>query len=208
MTYAPRWNMVTTPHSGTRYVRDSFIDAGYVAQSTRRTKNHIDEKSDLMWGHCDRGHENWIEVVKETWPDCHHLLVVRDPIATLATTFRTQIPNSPGDIPTALRHIGDSLELHRRIQQHYIDNHSPHIHRVEDPIASLGDWAGVELKEGSERHSVPSPLQQAVVDRDLDRIFDIVKYGDLMEWFITEHSANLAPLYRDQLGYDFWWQNE
>ena len=207
MTYAPKWSMSTTPHSGTRYVRDSFLDAGYVAQSTRRTRNHIDEKSDLMWGHCTVGHENWTELVTKTWPSVRHFLVVRDPIATLATTFRTQVPNYPGDIPTALRHIGNSLDLYRRIQQHYIDTHSPYIHKVEDSIVQLGEWAGVELKEGSFRHSVPSPLQQAVVDRDMDTIADTINYGTLWEWFITEHSANLAPLYRDQLGYDFWWYN-
>jgi len=206
--YAPRWSMSTTPHSGTRYVRDSFIDAGFHAQSTRRTKNHIDEKSDLIWGHCTLGHENWSAKITETWPTTRHFLVVRDPLHNFCTHYRTQLPNLPNDEPQALRNIGNSLDLYRRIQQYHIDHHDPYIHRVEDPIRSLGNWAGVELNEGSYSHTGgPTPLRAAIDNRDMDAIADIIYYGTLWQWFITEHSANLAPLYRDQLGYDFWWYN-
>jgi len=41
----------------------------------------------------------------------------------------------------------------------------------------------------------------------MDLIFQTIRYSNLWEWFITEHSANIAPLYRDKLGYDFWWYN-
>lgn len=103
--------------------------------------------------------------------------------------------------------LGNSLDLYRRIQEIYIERFDPHIHKVEDPIATLGDWAGVELKEGSDRYSVLTELHQAVDDHDSDRIRQTIEYGGLWEWFITEYSANIAPLYRDKLGYDFWWYN-
>jgi len=207
--YSPRWCLSTTPHSGTRYVRNTFVDAGYVALSQRKTKYHIDGKTDLIWGHCDRGHENWMDKVEETWPNVRHLLVVRDPMANLATHWKVHAARmSASEVSHTLRHIGNSLDLYRRIQETYIERFDPYIHPVENPIAMLGHWAGIELKEGSTRHSQgDTPIVRAVADRDLDAIFDIVRYSNLMEWFITEHSANIAPLYRDQLGYDFWWYN-
>lgn len=207
--HSPRWALSTIPHSGTRYVRDSFIDAGYTAAAKRKTKYMIDGKVDLMWGHCERGHENWMEEVRECWPDMRHFIVVRDPLHTLCTHFRSQSSPSQdtGRQAHAMRLLGNSLDLYRRIQETYIERFDPHIHKVEDPIATLGDWAGVELKEGSDRYSNPTELQQAADDRDLDHMLQIMPYGSLLEWFITEYSANIAPLYRDKLGYDFWWYN-
>lgn len=214
-TYCPKFNLTTTPHSGTRYVRDSFIDAGWKTTTQRATRYHIDLPSDFIWGHCERGHPTWMQTVHEQWPDIRDLLVVRDPLYTLVTHWHVQSVTTvksqralESPVHThALRQIGNNLDMYRRHQEDYIDLYGPHIHKVEDPIEQLGDWADIELKDGSERWSHSYDLKTAVDDRDLDRIFDIIKYSDLMEWFVTEHSANLAPLYRDQWGYDFWWYN-
>jgi len=130
-------------------------------------------------------------------------------MANLATHWKVHAARKGNsEITHTLRHIGNSLDLYRRIQEDYIEQYDPYIHKVEDPIFTLGHWAGVALKQGSERHSQgDTPIRQAVADRNLDTIFNIVRYSNLMDWFINEHSANLAPLYRDQLGYDFWWYN-
>jgi hypothetical protein len=101
----------------------------------------------------------------------------------------------------------NNLDLYRRVQEGHIARFDPHIHRVEDPIQAIGDWAGVELAADGNRHSRPNDLREAVEARDLDKVADIINYGTLFEWFVTTHSANIAPLYRDRLGYDFWWYN-
>jgi len=111
--------------------------------------------------------------------------------------------NRPWDI----RHIQNNLDLYRRIQDTFVERFNPYIHKVEDPIEQLGKGVGIELVDHGKRHTRFNRLRQAVDDRDMPRIAEIIQYGTLWEWFITEHSANLAPLYRDQLGYDFWWQN-
>jgi len=202
MIHSPRWCLTTTPHSGTRYIRDAFINAGYVAGHQRRTKYHIDGKTDLLWGHCDVGHGGWMETVAVAWPLVQHLLVLRDPIHNLCTHFG-EVENEPH----AMRHIKNSLDLYRRIQETYIEQMTPYFHCVEDPLDHLSCWAGIELKPHGERHSRPNALRQAIDDHDLDRALSIMPYGGLLDWFINEHSANIAPLYRDKLGYDFWWQN-
>ena len=207
MAHAPRWCLTTTPHSGTRYVRDAFINAGLKTTTQRTTKYHIEGQSDFIWGHCERTHPNWMEIVHETWPDIRDFLVVRDPIHNLCTHMADIEGTGEGNRPTALRQIGDQLDLYRRIQGEFVELYNPHIHKVEDPIASLGDWAGIELKHHEKSHHRPNRLRAAVDARDMDLIFQTIRYSNLWEWFITEHSANIAPLYRDQLGYDFWWYN-
>jgi hypothetical protein len=199
--------MSTTPHSGTRYVRDAFVNAGYKEVSTRSVKAYNLESYPLMWGHFDAYHDAWMDKVEKIMPDTRHFVVVRDPIKTLCTHFHNNTRLKAEKHVRKNNIIVNNLDLYRRVQEGYIARFDPYIHRVEDPITSLGDWAGVELKDDGNRHSRPNDLREAVEARDLDKVADIINYGTLFEWFVTTHSANIAPLYRDQLGYDFWWYN-
>jgi hypothetical protein len=186
--------MSTTPHSGTRYVRDAFVNAGYKEVSTRTVRAYNLESYPLMWGHFDAYHDAWMDKVEKIMPDTRHFVVVNTRLKAEKHVRKNNI-------------IVNNLDLYRRVQEGYIARFDPYIHRVEDPITSLGDWAGVELKDDGNRHSRPNDLREAVEARDLDKVADIINYGTLFEWFVTTHSANIAPLYRDQLGYDFWWYN-
>lgn len=199
----PRWSMSTVPHSGTRYICDSILRAGY---SVPEVIADAAWKGDLMWSHFDEAHKRWTETVRKNWPNLQHFVVVRNPIHTLCSHYK--VPCESHHAYARLRDdIIKNLGLYYRVQDGYIKRFNPYIHRVEDPIASLGDWLAVDLGGDGERFSRPNPsrddLREAVNARDVDRCFQIA--GPVFEWFIQELSPRIAPLYRDKLGYDFWW---
>jgi len=210
----PRWVESTVPHSGTCYIRDSILAAGCSVGleegqnqiRTTKMRGPFPEESHLIWGHFDTTHEQWMTKARKDWPDMRHFVVVRNPIHTLCTHYG-RINSNPG-VPLSVRDSrrGDiikNLDGFYRVQDEYIKRVSPHIHRVEDPIASLGDWLGIDLVEGGDRHSQPNDLREAVDARDADQCSQIA--GPVWDWFTRELSGRIAPLYRDRLGYDFWW---
>ncbi len=160
-----------------------------------------------MWGHCDTAHRDWMHTARLRWPDMFQFLVVRNPIHTLCTHYGDASSRNPHRRIKKCYKVRNELDLYLRIQEDYIIEHKPYIHKVEDSIVSLGIWLGADLQKGGARHSRPNDLREAVDARDADRCFRTIGYSDLWEWFTTTHSRNLAPLYRDQLGYDFWWYN-
>ena len=205
--YVPKWCMSTIPHSGTRYVRDAFEAAGEQIGSTRKLKSYREKQYDFMWGHLDTGHEEWMTKVDQNMPDIRHFVVARNPIHMLCTHYHTISSNHPEKRIRRCNVVRNNLALYTRIQADYLATHDPYIHMVEDPLRSLGNWAGVELKDNGPRYSRPNDLREAVNARDADLCFQTIRYSNLWDWFTTTHSRNIAPLYRDQLGYDFWWYN-
>ncbi len=214
----PRWVMSTVPSSGTRYIRDSIKAAkcsvGYEEGQYQydppikitKVRGPYPEESDLIWGHFDTCHEIWMAKAQKDWPHLRHFVVVRNPIHTLCTRYRdtSSHPGVSTLICAARRDaIIEKLDLQYRVQLEYIRRVSPYIHRVEDPIASLGIWLGIGLREGGDRFTQPNDLREAVNSRDADRCFRIA--GPVWEWFTQTLSGRLATLYRDRLGYDFWW---
>jgi hypothetical protein len=169
-------------------------------------KAYNETSYNLAWGHLDATFEPWGDQMAKYWPNIPHFTVVRDPIQTLCTHFHNNTRLTPEKQIRKLHVIKNNLELYRRVQVDYLARFKPYIHKVEDPIEQLSEWAGVVLQPG-ETHSRPNDLRAAVLSRDLDAVADTLNYTDLFEWFITQYSASLAPLYRDQLGYDFWWHN-
>jgi hypothetical protein len=170
-----------------------------------RLKTYRDDSFDLAYYHFDTGHEAWTATVEKEMPNARHFVVVRDPIMSLCTFYKNTSRRDAHKQVNKVSIIQNNMALYRMVQTGYLETHDPYIHRVEDPIATLGDWAGVQLRDDGNRHSQPNDLREAVLARDLDKVADIINYGTLFEWFVTTHSANIAPLYRDQLGYDFWW---
>jgi len=195
--------MSTVPHSGTRYIRDSISEEGY---SVVKVRGPHPEETDLIWGHFDSTNEDWMVRIQPLFPDLRHFVVVRNPIHTLCTHYADT--NSILGVSNKVRDRGRDEIIGRMyrfytIQDAYIKQYSPYIHRVEDPIASLGDWLGIGLKGTGGRYSRPNELREAVNSRDVDQCFQIA--GPVWEWFVQECSDRIAPLYRDKLGYDYWW---
>lgn len=187
----PRWNMTTVPNSGTRYICDSVSEAGY---SFIRRDHKIEEAGyDLLWGHFDGGHKNWMKR-RDDWPDLRDFVLVRNPVHTLCTRLEV-LRRCDADT--------SDLGLFYKTQDAYIKRFNPHIHRVENTISALGEWLGIELKEGGQRFSEPNDLREAVNAQDADRCLQIA--GSVWEWFTQTLSPRIEPLYKDRWGYDFWW---
>ncbi len=160
-----------------------------------------------MWGHMDHGFESWSLKYHKWWPGLTEFIVTRDPIATLGTFWRTYNEYDKHGQQRLGQNMVNDLGKYVLYQNRFVAAHRPYVHRVEDPIQSLGNWAGVELKSGGNRHSGKTVLREAIEARDVGTICSLmpVKFWD---WFTTSHSANMVPLYRDTWGYDFWWYNQ
>ncbi|KKN76113.1 hypothetical protein LCGC14_0373080 [marine sediment metagenome] len=205
----PRWQMWTVPHSGTRYVRDSFVNAGYSITHGYAIRGN----RDLLSAHFGHLFESTYPMYSEWYPGLSAFVVTRDPLAVLGTHWQRL---GDGETPPPPP-LSNDLGKFAQIQNGFIAENNPHIHKVEDPIERLGEWAGIDLRPGSDRHSDRrrgdhrrigrNVIREAIQARDADAICSLISV-ECWDWFTTSYSALIAPLYRDRLGYDFWWYDE
>jgi hypothetical protein len=183
-----KWAVLTVMHSGTRYVITAFKNAGYTTTD--------EDSSDLNFIHFN----HWTPVPADRTP----FIVTRNPAGTLGTLFRN-IDQWDNDRFLAKK---ESLKHHMLVgyntQLIYTKKRpDTYIHRVEDPIENLGAHLGIELKDHDQRFSKPNGLQAAIADKDADEMERIM--GKDMFNFFRSTANQVAPLYVDQLGYDYWW---
>lgn len=205
-----KYAMFTVPHSGTRYIADTFTQAGVEAKQGRprgpRANVSIAGPEGLMWGHWlqrNKSPHRFENVTKD-----QTFAVVRDPAASICTHFGEFWIEPEYRDDMWLHRLGEkkgNLIGQYETQLMYADTVG-YWHRVEDPLDGLAAWTGVELKPGAPSHSKPTPLKQAVKDKDVETIRKLMEPSDFWDWFVTDITPMIEDFYSD-LGYDIWWKN-
>ena len=203
-----RWTMLTVPHSGTRYITETFDESGYPSKyGTPRGLLNRGIPGGLLWSHWQGFGKNPHKF------DCVEadriFSVVRDPIKIWSShaKYLTETKHTPEYIYGRCEDKKICLEQNFRYQKKFQDRVA-HWHRVDqDSIHDLELWAGVKLQEGASQHSSPSRIKTAIEERNIDLVKEVMKEHnvDFYDWFVEELSPQIRPLYEDKFGYEFWW---
>jgi hypothetical protein len=195
---------ITVPSSGTRFVRDSFKEAGWNTLTTHSlgAVEELNRKgANFVWGHYSHTPAGILTQMQEL---CDYTMItVRDPIKVWASNYvdwRDTRPASSRD-KMALSHqmqLGPCWLYQNEIEYDYC-------HRVDmDPIEWLGGWASTNLVPGPRHASPPSRMKQAVEERDIDKIEWLCEGTQYWNWFKNEATPVFEELYTE-LCYDLWW---
>lgn len=200
--HIPTYLMWTVPHSGTRYVKTAFEREGLRAQHGYRWGAVDKLKPDLLWGHIDPDHYKGTlgEIASHVE---QKFLVVRDPIDIWGTWMSLALGSrNPDD---EVHHAMEALELHWEAQNELAQT-GIHIHRVEEPLEDLGEWAGLSLTSHEKAYSIGKyPIKDAIAARDEAAIEAALLLTGGWKRFKRD-----KYLYEDlytELGYNLWWTN-
>lgn len=203
------WCHMTVPHSGTRYINDTFARSGYKSDATIQATQLRDEGVDLAYQH-------WVSVEHPKWKDRIREVIsgadvawctVRDPSMTFATNWQNHIKNDYQDIRELRRCVAAFLQsMHDSYitQKQWQRRYDMGIFRVEmDPLSKIEEWTGAILTPGDRKSHGDYPLKAAIKVRDEDRIKEICK--GTCAWERFKYETSLAYEYYKGWGYDLWW---
>lgn len=198
----PKYYMLTVPHSGTRYVVDSFrrcgLNVGHVYTKELLTRKNFH----FAWAHLTKGHWD-----REVGMICSNIekpfITCRDP----SLVFATHMEEVFNKVDTnGKRQVWVNNKLYKLSKcWEAQSNLGFFTFRVDrDPIQRLSEWAGIALRPDDERYSLGSyPWKEAIKNRDLERIRELEEGTNVWEPF-CELSTEYADWYKDK-GYDLWW---
>lgn len=205
----------TVPHSGTRYINYAVCGALgtniYQVSNLRAYKNtheRVGVDAQFMFCHIGPKWQDWIEQVAAE-PHIKTWITVREPIGTWSTHWGHIWEAEQNEGKVDYRALYDKLGQLRG-QYETLRELLPkvdYVHRVdEDPISSLGDCLGLELKEHDNTFSRPTPMKRALLERDLSKIEGMCQGHDFWKAFHDYLTPDFKDLWED-LGYDIWWYN-
>ena len=206
----PYWFHVTVPHSGTRFVNNTFERSGYSVNSVLPWEQRQKRDVSLGWAHYMTFkapiRPMLLECLDEA--DCKWM-TVRDPIMTMKTHWAST-EDEPW-MPQRQLHTDmrlDRLEEVYKIQvENAFDLFDGRAYRVDkDDISLLAEWTGAPLKTPGDResHHAGTRMAEAVDARNVDMIEQLTAGTDWWPRWRDEITPIFKDLYED-LGYDIWW---
>lgn len=204
----------TVPHSGTRYINEAVRNAiGLKAwqcgslKGVERLRDRNDPRASEDFIFCHVGMEpiEFINLVVQE-PHIKTWITVRSPIHTWGTHWKNASVGWPnGHIQTSFDKLGQLRGQYQTLMDLAPD--VGYIHRIEDPLDGLAEYLGLDLEPHEKTFSQPSPMKQAIADKDLDKIEQLCE-GCPEFW--TAFRDNITPDFMDffeGMGYDIWWYN-
>ena len=194
---------VTVPHSASRYIEDTFRQAGLTVEQA--TKRDVPE-ADVLWDHWFQPpHDENIQ--KALLVADHRFVVTRDPIMTWATFFHDASVHEYEGWDKA-RIAGNLMS---NLISYYVRQNAlaayydlPAFRADKDSIETLGKFVGVPLAQPGDTFGHEYDFKDAVRARDIEAIKEICRDTLYFERFMME----LTPLIKDyyeSIGYDIWW---
>ena len=157
-----------------------------------------------MFCHLGQNWEDWIDSVLEqdhikTW------ITVRSPIHTWGTHYGHLYAGRSDNNLAAYEKLGQLRGQYETLQK--FAPRVGYIHRVEmDPLSKLGDYLGLELKEHNKTFSNPTPMKEALMNKDLPKIEQLAEGTEFYTAFRDYTTPEFKDFFED-LGYDIWWTN-
>lgn len=204
----PYWFHCTVPHSGTRYINNTFERSGYSVNACLPWEKREELGIDLGWGHTHAfahpSRPHIYDCVREAdvkWQ------TVRDPIMTMKTHWGTN--DEEPYVPQ--RQLNTELRLDR-LKQCYeqqikvFDLFGGRAYRVDrDDLSLLEEWTGATLDPGDrESHNSQTHMAYACEAANVDLIEQLTADTDWWPRWKYEITPIFKDLYED-LGYDIWW---
>lgn len=205
----PRWVQLTVPHSGTRYINNTFTQSGFPADSCMAPEKILKQKYNLTWQHWTAmDHPDYkpkirwlVENSDAAW------CTVRDPIMTFATHLHKswRAPDKRFDKRHYAENCLDRMKAAYINQKQNYKRWGMFIFRVDrDDISVLGQNLGIELTPEAKTETLGDyDLKQACKDRNVDLIKHMCQGTAAWERF--KYETSMYCEYYKSFGYDLWW---